>query len=415
VAAWDTFTAANLEPFVAACAAVNPAVEELGDITKRSFAAIRTVIAMASECKKADAQALMQTPGLKDLQGCFRDCGATSTPDANHQKTVNEGLQTLQWIMMPEPVDYVKEQTGSSDFWGNKIRMQHKNTDGGESHVAFCTTFKKLLTEMGTYIKANHFKGLTWNPSGKDVSSFGGAAAAPAPAPKAAAATSKAAAPGGGLADVFAGIKSIDQSSGKTAGLNAVRSDQQTWRKDYAGGAKPAPVRKAPVRKEEKPTKPAVCELQRDKWVIEYQSSDAACNVEIASTKQQCYIFGCIGATITISGKCKSIVVDSCKKSKVLFDSAISSCELVNCQRMQIQVRGQVPSIAIDKTDGCLTYLSKETMKTTQFITSKSSEMNVAFPDESGEMKETPIPEQFVHKVQDNGRMSSDVSDLYHS
>lgn len=40
VAAWDTFTAANLEPFVAACAAVNPAVEELGDITKRSFAAI---------------------------------------------------------------------------------------------------------------------------------------------------------------------------------------------------------------------------------------------------------------------------------------------------------------------------------------------------------------------------------------
>lgn len=43
---------------------------------------------MASECKKADAQALMQTPGLKDLQGCFRDCGATSTPDANHQKTV---------------------------------------------------------------------------------------------------------------------------------------------------------------------------------------------------------------------------------------------------------------------------------------------------------------------------------------
>lgn len=413
MSAWDTFTAANLDPFVAACAAVDPAVEELGDIAKRSFGAVRIVIAMASECKKADPQALMNTPGLKDLQGCFRDCGATSTPDANHQKTVNEGLQTLQWIMMPEPVDYVKEQIGSSDFWGNKIRMQHKNTDGGAPHVAFCTTFKTLLTEMVKYIQANHAKGLTWNPSGKDVSSFGGAAAAPAPAPKAAAATTKSAGGGGGLADVFAGIKSIDQSSGKTAGLNAVSKDQQTWRKEYSGGAKPAPVRKAPVRKEEKPTKPAVCELQRDKWVVEYQSSDAICNIEIASTKQQCYIFGCIGATISITGKCKSIVVDSCKKSKVLFDSAISSCELVNCQRMQLQVRGSVPSIAIDKTDGCLTYLSEECKNVTQFITSKSSEMNVAYPDAKGEMLETPIPEQFVHMLQANGKMSSEVSELY--
>ena len=39
--------------------------------------------------------------------------------------------------------------------------------------------------------------------------------------------------------------------------------------------------------------------------------------------------------------------------------------------------------------------------------------MNVAFPDKSGEMKETPIPEQFVHMVQDNGKVSSEVSELY--
>jgi adenylyl cyclase-associated protein len=416
IVAYDAYITAHLEPFVAAATALNPACEELGDITRRAFAAQRDFLVMATQSKKPTNGASLDTakimPFLKDLQGAFRDCGASATPDPNHQKTVNEGLQALQWLLMePTPMEYVKEMIGASDFWGNKIRMQHKNTDGGEPHIAFVTTFKNLLNELVNYIKAHHTTGVTYNPQGGDVSA---ASVAPAPAPAAAKPAAKAGS-GGGLADVFAGIKSIDQSSGKTAGLKAVSKDQQTWRKEYAGGDKPAPVKKAPVkRKEEKPTKPAVCELQRDKWVVEYQSSDqGVCEVAMASVKQQAYIYGCIGATINVTGKCKSIVVDSCKKTKVLFDSAISSCELVNCQRMQIQVRGSVPSIAIDKTDGCLTYLSSESKQVTQFVTSKSSEMNVSFPDAAGEMVETPIPEQFVHKVQDNGQMSSDVSELY--
>ena len=74
-----------------------------------------------------------------------------------------------------------------------------------------------------------------------------------------------------------------------------------------------------------------------------------------------------------------------------------------------------VTSAAIDKTDGCLVYLSKEAMGA-QFVTSKSSEMNVAYPGPNDEMLETPIPEQFVHNVILNGdkpRMSAEISDLY--
>ena len=96
------------------------------------------------------------------------------------------------------------------------------------------------------------------------------------------------------------------------------------------------------------------------RWNVEYQNADGICTVDITSMKQQVYIYGCVGATIVVNGKCKSVVVDSCKKSKVLIDSAMASFEIVNCQRMQLQVKGTVPSIAIDKTDGCITYLSKE-------------------------------------------------------
>ena len=73
-----------------------------------------------------------------------------------------------------------------------------------------------------------------------------------------------------------------------------------------------------------------------------------------------------------------------------------------------------MPSVAIDKTDGIVVYVSKEAMGAS-FVTSKSSEMNVAYPDpeDPQSFKETVIPEQFVHSIQSSGKMSSDVSDLY--
>jgi adenylyl cyclase-associated protein len=58
-------------------------------------------------------------------------------------------------------------------------------------------------------------------------------------------------------------------------------------------------------------------------------------------------------------------------------------------------------------------YVCKESLATTSFVTCTSTEMNVSFPDENGEQKELPIPEQFVHKLVD-GAVQSSVSDLYH-
>ena len=44
------------------------------------------------------------------------------------------------------------------------------------------------------------------------------------------------------------------------------------------------------------------------------------------------------------------------------------------------QVTGTVPTISIDKTDGCQMYLSKEALGV-EIVTAKASEMNVAIPD----------------------------------
>ena len=58
-------------------------------------------------------------------------------------------------------------------------------------------------------------------------------------------------------------------------------------------------------------------------------------------------------------------------------------------------------------------YVSEESKAITSFVTCTSTEMNVSFPDDSGEMQESPIPEQFVHKLV-GGSVHSNVSDLYH-
>merc|ERR1719491_1548214 len=105
--------------------------------------------------------------------------------------------------------------------------------------------------------------------------------------------------------------------------------------------------------------------------------------------------------------------MDSCIKTNLLFESAISSCEMVNCKKIQIQCTAVCPSYSIDKTDGCLIYLSKAAVPISKLVTTKSSEMNVSWEDEkSGEQVEVPVPEQFVHSLV-NGALTSTVSDLY--
>jgi len=47
-------------------------------------------------------------------------------------------------------------------------------------------------------------------------------------------------------------------------------------------------------------------------------------------------------------------------------------------------VLGVVPTVSIEKTDGCQIYLSKDSLNTS-FITAKSSEMNVVIPTTDGD------------------------------
>ena len=67
--------------------------------------------------------------------------------------------------------------------------------------------------------------------------------------------------------------------------------------------------------------------------------------------------------------------------------------EIINSKDVKVQVMGKVPTISINKTDGCHVYLSKNSLDC-EIVSAKSSEMNV-IPTEGGDFNEFPVTEQF--------------------
>ena len=437
VAAYDQHVARTVIPFADACDALG-GLGDTGANIKTTWSGVRSVIVIGTKCKKPSNVPAALTPHLKPTQDAIGKI-RTSRLDRNydwHIKAIMEMLQSVSWVVMtapPAPTSFIKETVGSTDFWANKIRKEYKGKD--EKQVDFCDKLKALILDLAAYVKEHHLSGLSWNPRGVELTDAVVADVATDAAAAPAKATPSPAGGGGGMANIMAELSKKQTQDGSSAatGLKKVTKDMQTWRKEYKkdpvddGLAKkaaavslsasaPAAAAKA---KGPKARGPPVFEYQDRgfKWCIENQTKDTnpngLLNLEVKDPKQQAYIYNCEGATVQVTGKIKSIILDKCTRCNLVFDTAISAVEIVNCKSCQIQVKNTCPSFSIDKTDGCLIYLSKESIPVTTFVTSKSSEMNVSWPDENDEMKEAPIPEQFQHKLV-NGSITSDVSDLYH-
>jgi adenylyl cyclase-associated protein len=420
----------HVVPFLAVCQKLGEHTVALGNIIDRVWAAQKNIIFLASKSKKpADNDLRTVVQPLNDM---IQECQKLIQRGdwENHQRAVYGGLGCVSWVTVtPAPTDFIENFIGESDFYSNKIRVQFKGKN--EDQIAFCNTFKEIIRGLMAYVKEHHTTGLSWNPRGVDFSpsllqeeseskeQVPSTTTQSAPQPT----SQSTAAPLGAL------FSSLNKGSDVTSGLKKVTKDQQTWRAEYkaSDGSTSAPQPQPQPQSQPRATAPTTSKVRgppvvefnevASKWIINNQTKEqGVVEINADNVKHMVYIYGCDDATISISGKFKSVTIDSCNKTRVLFDTVISSCELVNCKRMQIQVRGTVPSIAIDKTDGCQTYLSKESLST-NFVTSKSSEMNISFPNENDDMVEVPIPEQFVHRLihtpGSKPSVSSNVSDLY--
>ena len=443
IRAYDAYLQQALDPFVASAQALGGQAVDLAALVQEAWGAQRDFLVMATAVKQpsADAQIVARLGGVQaTIQKAQK---AIQRNDyENHAKTIAEGLQALSWVVVrPAPVDFIENFVGASDFWGNKVRIQHKKTE--PKHVAFVDTFKKLILELMVYVKEHHTVGVTWNPKGVDIDAYipaggggsGGSSSVPAPAPAPAPATAPSSSTST-TADASGGRAGLFSQLGKglsiTSGLKKVSKEQQTWRPEYqqnkdGGGATTTPgaapaVKKAAFggaagggAKAPKGPPSSVYDKAQFRWNVE-NYIEGVQQIDVADKNQSVYIYSCGAAIIDIRGKGKSVTLDACKKTQVLVDEMLSSLEVVNCQGVKVQVRQQVPTVAIDKTDGILVILSKSSLGA-NFLTSKSSEMNIQFPkNEEGELAEMPIPEQWQHTLEGewpNLRVKNEVSALY--
>lgn len=429
IRAFDAYTTENLDPFVAVSNKLGGDAAVVGNLVRDAWLEMRAFLLMASACKEPPQASV--GPLLSKIGEKTRAIANTVQRNEweKHTKTCQEGVQALNWLVVkPAPRDFIESYIGGSDYWANNIRREFRTTNPDQ--VAFCDTFKKLLQELMVYVKEYHTTGVTWNPRGIDVSEYSAdsqavakPAASAAPAQTQAQAkptTAPAAAPSKDAPNKGNLFAELSKEGEITKGLKTVTKDMQTWRKEYKGGDAPAPAaapapKKATARVEEVKGTPKI-EFQESssKWSVEYQSAvNGPVTININDKKETVYIYGCLNTSITVNGKCKSIILDGCKKVSLTFAVVFASVEVVNSQRIQIHCTENVPSVAIDKTDGIVVHVPSTSLDVT-ITASKSSEMNLSFPGSDGELIERPIPEQYIHRI--NGTsVTADVSDLYHS
>ncbi|CAB1350753.1 unnamed protein product, partial [Coregonus sp. 'balchen'] len=102
--------------------------------------------------------------------------------------------------------------------------------------------------------------------------------------------------------------------------------------------------------------RPPLLELEGKKW-REYFDQAHDLVIEETELRQVAYVFGCSNSTLQIKGKINSIIVDNCKKLGLVFDNVVGIVEVINSKDIQLQVMGRVPTISINKTEGCQVYL----------------------------------------------------------
>ncbi|KAL4629424.1 adenylyl cyclase-associated protein 1 [Arapaima gigas] len=413
VEAYDAFISGPVEAYLSLSQQIGGDVQKQAEMMKQAFSCQRQVLVTASNSQKpSDAvMSALLAPISKVIQQVqtFREQNRSST-FFNHLSAVSESVPALGWVAMaPKPGPYVKEMQDAATFYTNRVLKEYKEKD--KKHVDWVKMYLSIWTELQNYIKQHHTTGLSWSKTGPVASASSVAPARPAggapppppgPPPPPCDLEQSAAAGDSGATSRNALFASINKGADITKGLKHVSDDQKTHKnpalKTHGGpvrtGPKPFSTPRPVAVAAPSHTGPPILELEGKKWRVENQEGAQGLVISDTELKQVVYAFRCNKSTLQVKGKINSITLDNCKKLGLVFDDVVGIVEVINCKDVKLQVMGKVPTISINKTDGCHVYLSATSLDC-EIVSAKSSEMNVLVPGKGGDFTELPIPEQF--------------------
>ncbi|KAI6191755.1 Adenylyl cyclase-associated protein [Aphelenchoides bicaudatus] len=403
-----------IRAFLTVCKNIGGDVSSMGEKVKVTFELLKNYIWFAAGQAKPTDDVLQQKQ--KPIGKLLEEIGEMkeskrNTQFFNHLSAIAEGINAVSWInVSPTPAPFVKESLDASMFFVNRVRSEHKTN---QLHSDWAKGWIDVLESMQKYIRQHHTTGLTWNstpgsappasgPIGSAPSKPSSGPPGPPPPPPVDFLAEKKA-PSQSDADNSARqalFNDLNKGEGVTSRLKKVTSDMQTHKNPELRGQSTVPAKSAnanssaPAAAKTVQEKPPKTELQDFKtWIVEYHKGNRNIVIEIADMKQTVYVFRCENSVVQIKGKVNSVTIDGCKKTSVVVDNLLSQVEVINSQSIEVQTLGTMPTVSIQKTDGCQVYLSKDSMKA-EIVTSKSSEMNILAPN-GDDFIELPVPEQF--------------------
>ncbi|CAJ1083505.1 adenylyl cyclase-associated protein 2 [Xyrichtys novacula] len=410
--------------------AIGSEVEKHAEMVNKALQTLRIFLKMATmhqEPAQTELQDLLKpiSDHIQEIQS-FRERNRGSSL-FNHLSAVSESIPALGWVAVSQkPGPYVKEMNDAATFYTNRVLKDYKETD--RRHVDWVRSYLLIWTEMQAFIKQHHTTGLVWSKSGPIAppSFFDPPTApcAPCPAPPPPPpppgpppvfteddTQSQAGGTGAQHSALFAqlnqgmditkGLKHVSETQ-KTHKNPKLRSQATPTKSKSKGGGK---GQRAAVQK-----RPPLLELEGKKWRVENFEQKHDLVIEETELKQVVYIFNCNNSTVQVKGKINSIIVDNCKKLGLVFENVVGIVEIINSKAVQLQVLGRVPTMSINKTEGCQVYLSKESLSC-DIVSAKSSEMNIMIPQEDGDYREFPVPEQFK-TIWDGSKLATEPTEI---
>lgn len=407
------------KPFCEETISLDEKLKDVGNLLLDGFQEISQIVSASAKGKKPT------TDGMKELLSKVVEilnkieklrADSKGTPLWDHFSALNEISKCLQWVGVRDiTTKYVKETVVSSQFYTMRVQREFREKD--PRHMEWIKHMSAMVNTLAEYINDHHTSGLRFNPKAEidalqayknPSTSNSGVPATPtgvppplAPPPLAPppVPSSINRGPAPDMSGVFDAIKNF-----KTSGLKRVTDDMKTKNrpKEEKTSVVPSEVQKKTstlVPSTSVQRGPPRFELVEDKkWEIFYQTKNNDIEIEEDQVKMHhtIYVMKCDDSLIQVRGKVNSIVLDGCVRTSIIFDSAVSSCELVNCQSCKIQVKGKSPMISLNKVDGVQIFLSQESA-TCPIYSSKSSEMNICITNDE-DYDEIPLPELFVSR-----------------
>ncbi|KAJ8335108.1 hypothetical protein SKAU_G00407470 [Synaphobranchus kaupii] len=426
VEAFDLLLEGPVSDYLRTSQAIGEDVETHAQMVKTALKVQRNFVKMASahqQPAQAEMGALLKPISDQiQLVQRFREQNRGSQM-FNHLSAVSESIPALGWVTVcMKPGPYVKEMNDAAMFYTNRVLKDYKETD--KRHVDWVRSYLNIWTELQAYIKQHHTTGLSWSqngpkapPSPTDTSYLAPMAPPPPPPPRPPPPPPPCTEQpkSDSSARHSALFAQLNQGEDITKGLKHISDAQKTHKnpglRPPSGVATPPVAHKPASEPKATPLKShaPLLELEGKKWRVEYQNQAPDLLISDTELRQVAYVFSCTNSTLQIKGKVNSIILDSCKKMGVVFDSAVGIVEIINCKDIQLQVMGTVPTISINKTDGCHVYLSQDAL-TCEIISAKSSEMNILLP-QGDDYREFPVPEQFK-TVWDGSRLVTEPTEI---